>query len=115
MKWDARDLKNVRNFIREMINPFDASINKEVLFNIKTRRNASPAAEHYLLSMISEGECKQDSFINERSDDHNRFEKSIRNSKIVNFATESFVKKKKSKMVNEIVQLKGRVCVRRWS
>ena len=90
-----------------MINLFDASINKEVLFNIKTARKALPAAEHYLLSVISKGECKRDTFINECNCDHNRFEKAITKSKIVIFSTESFVKKNKSKKANKIAQLKG--------
>ena len=80
-----------------MINPLDASINKDVLFNIKTGRKASPAAEHYLLSVISEGEWKRDTFINEGNGDHNRFEKAITKSKIVNFATESLSRKTNQK------------------
>ena len=106
MKQDARDLENICNSICEMINPSDASINKDVLFKIKTGRKASSAADHYLLSMISKGECKRDTFINECNGDHNRFEKAITKSKIVNFVTESFVKKNKSKKANKIPQLK---------
>ena len=56
VKQDARDLENICNSICEMINPSDASINKDVLFKIKTGRKASSAADHYLLSMISKGE-----------------------------------------------------------
>ena len=52
-------------------------------------------------------ECKNNTFINECSGDHNRFEKAITKSKIVNFATESFNKKNKSKKVHEIAQLKA--------
>ena len=107
VKRDARDLDNICSSVRDMINPFDASINKDALFNIKTGRKASPAAEQYLLSVISEGEGKRDTFIDECNDDHNRFEKSITKSKIINFATENFVKKNKSKKANEIAQLKG--------
>ena len=107
VKRDPRDLENICNSIREMINPFDASINKDVLFNIKTGRKATPAAEHYLLSVISKGECKRDTFINECNGNYNIFEKATTKSKIVNFATESFVKKNKSKKANEIAQLKG--------
>ena len=134
VKQGVRDLENICDSICEMINPFDASINKGVLkikqelFNIKTGRKASPAADHYLLSVISKGECKRDTFINKCNGDHNRFEKAITKSKIVNFATESFVKKNKSKKANEIAQLKStcdlfahilysaiaEVCVRRW-
>ena len=35
VKQDARDLENICNSIHEIINPFHASINKDVLFNIK--------------------------------------------------------------------------------
>ena len=42
-----------------MINPFDFSINKDVLFNIKTGRKASPAAEHHLLSVIARENAKE--------------------------------------------------------
>ena len=54
VKRDACNLENICNSISEMINPFDVSIdkdvlfNKNVLFNVKTGRKASPAAEHYL-------------------------------------------------------------------
>ena len=107
MKRDANDLIGISRSILDMVNPFDANINKDVLFNIKTGRKASPAAEQYLLSVISEGECKRDTFIKECDEDQSRFEKPITRSKIVNFATESFVKKNKSKKADEIVQLKG--------
>ena len=97
VKRDACDLENFCNSIREMINPVDASIIKNVLFNIKAGRKASPAADHYLLSVISKGECKGDTFINECNGGHNRFEKAITKSTIINFPTVSFVKKNKSK------------------
>ena len=90
-----------------MINQFDSSVNKDVLFNIKTGRKASPDAEKYLLSVISEGERRRDEFMKECQDNPVRFEKSISKTKIVNFATESFNKKNKSKKATEIVQLKG--------
>ena len=47
---DARDLENIFNSIHEMINPFDASINKDALFNIKTGRKVSPAADNSFVS-----------------------------------------------------------------
>ena len=54
--------------------------------------------------MIARENAKE---INECNGDRNIFEKAITKSKIVNFATESFVKKNKSKKANEIAQLKG--------
>ena len=59
VKRDARDLENICNSIREMINPFDSSIIKDLLFNIKTGRKESPAAEHYLLSVIARENAKE--------------------------------------------------------
>ena len=38
MKQDTHDLENICKSIRETINPFNASFNKDVLFNIKTGR-----------------------------------------------------------------------------
>ena len=40
IKRDARDMEKICNSVTEMINPFDSSLNKDVLFNIKTGRNA---------------------------------------------------------------------------
>ena len=57
---------------------------------------------HLQLSIIFfKGECKRDAFINECNND-NRFEKAITKSKIVNFATESFIKKNKFKKTKKI-------------
>ena len=63
LKRDVCDLENICNSIQEMINPFDASINKDVLFNNKTGRKASTAGEHYLLSVISKGKCKRNTMV----------------------------------------------------
>ena len=56
MKRNARNLENICSFSRQMINSFDAFINKDVLLNIKTGRVASTATEHYLLPVMREGE-----------------------------------------------------------
>ena len=47
VKRDACDLENICNSICKMINPFNASINKDVLFNIKTGRR-----RHLQLSIV---------------------------------------------------------------
>ena len=74
-----------------------------------------PAAEHYLLSAISKGECKKDTFTDECNYDYNRFEKAITKSKIVDVPTVCFVKKNKSKKANEIALLnstsEGSLCI----
>ena len=95
LKRDAQDLQNMSSSVCDMINPFDAAINKDALFNIKTGRKATPAAEEYLLSVITEGENKRDDYTKECNEDESRFEKPIKKTKIVNFATENFAKKNK--------------------
>ena len=91
MKRNIWDVENICNSICEMINHFDAFINNDVLFNIKTGRMVSPAAEHCLLTKISDGKCT----------------KATKKSKIVNFATESFVKENLKGEFSQISRLKG--------
>ena len=107
MARDTRDLNQMTQSVLDMLNPFDRNINKDVLFNIKTGKKASAEAEDYLLNVISRGETKRDSFIAECGEDPTRFERSITRSVIVNFATDSFIKKNKSTKAHKIVQLKG--------
>ena len=91
VKHNIWDIENICNSICEMINYFDAFINKDVLFNIKAGRKASTAADHYLLTKISDGKCT----------------KATKKSKIVNFATESFVKENLKGEFSEISRLKS--------
>ena len=56
VKRNARNLENICSFSRQMVNSFDAFINKDVLLNIKTGRVASTATEHYLLPVMRERE-----------------------------------------------------------
>ena len=107
MARDAKDLVELAQSVLDMVNPFDANINQDALFNIKTGKKASSEAEKYLLSVISEGEVKRDKFIKECQEDPTRFEKGITKFIIVNFASDSFIKKNKSKKANQIVRLKG--------
>ena len=77
------------------------------MLNKKTGRKASAEAEHYLSSSLTVGEEKQDSFIEECNKDGYRFEINIKRTFIVNFATESFTKKNKSRKAKEIAEAKG--------
>ena len=63
---DGKDQSALLENIGDMCNPFDININKEALFNIKTGKKVTEDAEFHLLMMISEGEKKQDSVIEER-------------------------------------------------
>ena len=107
MARDTRDYIKMTQSVLDMLNPFDMHINKEALFNIKTGKKASPAAEKYLLSVMTEGENKRDQFLSECEEDPARFERTITRTAIVNFATDSFIKKNKSLKAHKIVQLKG--------
>ena len=104
---ETTNLNNLKNTIKSMLNPFLKDIHKDVLFNIKTGRQASASVENYLLTAKKVGDEKRDQFVQECQDDANRFEKSISKTKIVNFATENFKAKNKSTKAGEVVSAKG--------
>ena len=102
-----RDLKNLKDRIKETMNPFNKQLNKQHLFNIKTGRKVNEDAESYLLQIFSTGIQKRDEFIEKCKEDAKKFEEPIKKTKVVNFATESISKSNKSRKVAEIVTLKG--------
>ena len=101
---DGKDQSALLQNIGDILNPFDININKEALFNIKTGKKVTEDAECYLLTVISEGEKKQDSFIEKCDYAPEKFEKPIKRCKIVNFASEHFEQKNTSKKARQIVE-----------
>ena len=94
---DANDLSSLIDSIADILNPFLSGVNCDALYNIKTGKNLSVHAERYLLSVIEEGKKKCDIFVNEYNNDSSRFEKPIKHTKIVNFCTDIFHEKNKSR------------------
>ena len=107
MKKDNDNLKMLKEVIVDTMNPFEEKINKDYLFNIKTGRRGTEDAEGYLLNIFTKGIERRDEFINECNGNPNRFEKPIKKTKIVNFATLNMAKTNKSKTVAEVVSVKG--------
>ena len=89
------------------LNPFQFGVNCDALYNIKTGKKVSVNAEKYLLSVMEEGQKKRDMFVNECNKDSSRFVKPIKRTKIVNFCTDVFDEKNKSKKANNIASFKG--------
>ena len=85
------------------MNPFEEKINKDYLLNLKTGRKATEDTEGYLLNIFTKGIERRDEFINECNGDPNRFEKPIKKTKIINFATFNMAKTNKSKTVTVTV------------
>ena len=104
---DNNDLKELKNAIISTINPFKKDIDKSKLFNIRTGFMATEETEKYLLSILNEGKVKRSAFINECTEYETRFSKSIKKTKIVNFAISNFQKKNKSQKVSKIASIRG--------
>ena len=99
---DNNDLKKLQNAITSKINPFKKDIYKSKLFNIRTGFMATEETEKYLLSILNEGKVKRSAFINECTEYETRFSKSIKKTKIVNFAISNFQKKNKSQRYQKL-------------
>ena len=76
-------------------------------YYLKTGKQASDSTESFLLNVLSEGEEKRNDFVTDCEEDSARFERPIKKSKIVNFATENFQRKNTSKKAAAIAQTKG--------
>ena len=92
MERDKRDPKKINDEISATINPFHKSIHRDnVLLNFCTGKQASKSTDNFHLSLTYEGRNKRDDFVQECLEDTKQFEKPIKMTKIVNFATEDFL------------------------
>ena len=105
---DKKDLEKIKDEICATTNPFQTSVHRDdVLFNLRTGKQASESTENFLLSFTYEGRNRRDGFVRECTEDSKRFEKAIKKTKILNFAAENFEKKNKSRVASTIAQTKG--------
>ena len=65
-----------------------------MLFNLRTGKQASASTEEFLLNIAEEENKKRDDFVRQCLDKSCEFEKKITKTKILNFSTENFGKKK---------------------
>lgn len=80
--------------VKGNVNPFATDISKDFLFNISTGQAADENVAEFLLNAEKMGDEQRQQFIKECIEDSNRFERVIKQNKIINFA--SMQKKKKS-------------------
>lgn len=69
------------------MNPFDDTIDKDILFDISTGKAAPENVVDFLLNVKAVGNQQKLNFISECSLDSERFDKPIRRNKILNFAS----------------------------
>ena len=86
------------------MNPFDATIDKQQLFNISSGKAASKAVQNYLITIEEIGNKLREQFIPECTDSAKRFEKAISKVKIMNFSSE--IAKKTFKNGNKVHEIK---------
>ena len=58
MERDKKVVEKIKEYICSTTNPFKKSVHKDVLFNLKTGKQASDNTEGFLLNILSDGEGK---------------------------------------------------------
>ena len=104
---DQNCLSELKKVINESMNPFCKQLDREVLFNIKTGRQASSVVKHFLLNIREHGEEKRDKFVKQCQQDPGRFEKAISRVEIYNFASGNFSQKNTSRKAAQVAEAKG--------
>jgi hypothetical protein len=80
-------LQNLIAHMKKNVNPFSKDNDKNNLYNISTGQEVSEDIGHFLLNMEKLGNERREQFINECSEDPERFERPSKRNKILNFAT----------------------------
>ncbi|KAH9637765.1 hypothetical protein HF086_007794 [Spodoptera exigua] len=88
------------------MNPFDDTIDKDILFNISTGKATSKEVADFLLNVKTAGYQQKLNFISECSSTPARFDKPIKRNKIYNFASQCMTKVLSTKDKNKKVLLK---------
>lgn len=79
--------------IKSYINPFNQSIDPNILFNILTGKGASTETTNFLFNVQIKGNELHEKCISNCAIDSSRFEKPIEKQKILNFSQENIKKK----------------------
>ena len=74
---------------------------------MRTEKQASISTKKFLPHIVEQGYKKQNDFVLQCQENSCRFEKPVTKTKILNFSTENFGKKNKSKIASKITQTKG--------
>lgn len=93
-----RRVQKLIDTLKNNLNPFDPDLDKSLLYNVSTGKPTSPEIANFLLNVNSLGEKLKNDFITECSQSKDRFEKSIKLTKMLNFASEN---KKQTVKVND--------------
>lgn len=90
--------------IKESINPFRSSLDKDLLFNISNGQAADDHVADFLLSVEKKGEELRNTFINECAEDKDRFDRSLKMNKMNKFTV--LQSKKKVKISGKLVEVR---------
>ena len=103
---DRRDLNKVMEHIKKSRNPFQiADSAPKILVNLNTGKAASQAVRDCLLNVPEKGRELHNNFISECQEEPSRFERPIKNQKLLTFKDEGAKGRKKS-VDRKIAELK---------
>ncbi|KAH9635594.1 hypothetical protein HF086_012263 [Spodoptera exigua] len=106
IKKDKKNLNSIIEAIKCTMNPFDDTIDKDILFNISTGKATSKEVADFLLNVKTAGYQQKLNFISECSSTPARFDKPVKRNKIYNFASQCMTKVLSTKDKNKKVLLK---------
>lgn len=93
IKKSSEQIKNFTEIIKTNFNPFANDIDRHSLFNMSTGQAVPEEIENFLLNIEQNGNAQREQFIEECTQDKDRFERAIKKNKILNF-THALQKKK---------------------
>ena len=93
VKRNNKDLDAIITSIKETMNPFSGTIERDILYNIGTGKSASNETTNFLLNVKKSGSAMREKFIEECISNSKRFEESIKRQKLRTFTTEAGIHK----------------------
>lgn len=104
MRKNLKSLYEIIENIKDNVNPFATDLNKDLLYNISTGRAVENDVAKFLINVEKLGSEQRERFIQECSEDRTRFERPIKQNKILNFS--SVVPKKKCSISGKLVEVR---------
>lgn len=104
IKRNSLQLENVITNIKQNINLFSHDLEESLLYNISTGLAVQDNIEQFLLNVEKRGNEQREQFLEECSEDAERFESTIKNNRIVTFV--DAVPKKRISMSGKLVEVR---------
>lgn len=100
----CNQIKSFIGIVNQNLNPFERSLNEDVLYNISTGQSVSENVTDFLINIEESGHTLREQFISERAVDSSRFESPIKKNKILTFS--NMAKKKQVRIMGKVQEVR---------